>query len=260
MSPGSRDSLERMTPAELIGLVRRLIGEVGRLRAEHEKLSEAVAGLRVEKQTLKDEIARLKALPPRPPHKPSGMEKGTDRPEGGAPGDEETTSKRRRGPGVSKLSIDRRVTLTVEAPAGSRHKGYEDIIGQDLMLKAETTLYLRERSDTPEGERPIAPLDARIVGATRARRASPPPSAPTGSPRSAPGPANPAWLSSAVCSPARRPMGSTRGRSPTCAAPICRGTSSRRSPAMRRSSSARARNRSITCAPSASPVSGRRPI
>src|SRR5260370_16003664 len=164
MSPGSRDSLERMTPAELIGLVRRLLGEVGRLRAEHEKLSEAVAGLRVEKQTLKDEIAGLKALRPRQPHTPSGMEKGTDRPEGGAPGDEETTSKRRRGPGVSKLSIDRRVTLTVEAPAGSRHKGYEDIIGQDLMLKAETTLYLRERSDTPEGERPIAPLDARIVG------------------------------------------------------------------------------------------------
>ena len=83
MTPGSNDSLERLTPAELIGLVRRLIGEVARLREENEKLSAALARLRVENQTLKDEIARLKHLPPRPPHKPSGMEKATERPERG---------------------------------------------------------------------------------------------------------------------------------------------------------------------------------
>jgi hypothetical protein len=120
MSPGSIDSLERMTPAELVGLVRRLLVEVERLRAENEKVSQAVAGLRVENQTLKDEIARLKHLPPRPSHQPSGMEKATDRPEGGAKSDEDGASKRRRGPGVSKLSIDRTETLSVEAPAGSR--------------------------------------------------------------------------------------------------------------------------------------------
>jgi hypothetical protein len=164
MSPGSIDSLERMTPAELVGLVRRLLGEVERLRAENEKLSQAVAGLRVENQTLKDEIARLKHLPPRPPHQPSGMEKATDRPEGGAKSDEDGASKRRRGPGVSKLSIDRTETLSVEAPAGSRPKGFEDIIVQDLMLKAETTRYRRERWETPDGERLIAPLPAGIVG------------------------------------------------------------------------------------------------
>src|SRR6202040_3066349 len=130
MSPGANDSLERMPPNELVGLVRRLLGEVERLR--------------VENQTLKDEIARLKALPPRPPHQPSGMEKATDRPEGGAKRDEEGASKRRRGPGVCKLSIDRTETLSVEAPAGSRHKGFEDIIVQDLMVKAETTRYRRE--------------------------------------------------------------------------------------------------------------------
>jgi FtsZ-binding cell division protein ZapB len=164
MSPGSIDSLERMAPAELVGLVRRLLGEVERLRAENEKLSQAVAGLRVENQTLKDEIARLKHLPPRPPHQPSGMEKATDRPEGGAKSDEDGASKRRRGPGVSKLSIDRTETLSVEAPAGSRPKGFEDIIVQDLMLKAETTRYRRERWETPDGERLIAPLPAGIVG------------------------------------------------------------------------------------------------
>src|SRR5271167_561702 len=142
MSPGASDSLERMTPTELVGLV----------------------GLRVENQTLKDEIARLKHLPPRPPLKPSGMEKATDRPEGGAERDEDGASKRRRGPGVSKLSVDRTETLSVAAPAGSRHKGFEDIMVQDLMLKAETTRYRRERWETPDGERLIAPLPAGIMG------------------------------------------------------------------------------------------------
>jgi len=164
MSPSGSDSLERMTPAELIGLVRRLMGEVARLQAEVERVNGVAAGLRVENQTLKDEIARLKHLPPRPPQRPSGMEKATDRPEGGAKRDEDGTSKRRRGPGVSKLSIDRTETLSVEAPAGSRHKGFEDIIVQDLVLKAETTRYRRERWETADGKRLIAPLPAGIVG------------------------------------------------------------------------------------------------
>ena len=145
MRPSGSDSLEDKTPSELIGLVRQLVGEVGRLRGENEKLSQALAAQRLENQALKDEIARLKHLPPRPPHKPSGMEKATDAPEGGAKSDADETSKRRRGPSVSKLSIDRTETLSVEAPAGSRHKGFEDIIVQDLMLKAETTRYRRER-------------------------------------------------------------------------------------------------------------------
>ena len=164
MSPSGSDWLERMTPAELIGLVRRLMGEVARLQAEVERVNGVAAGLRVENQTLKDEIARLKHLPPRPPQKPCGMEKATDRPEGGAESDEDGASKRRRGPGVSRLSIDRTETLSVEAPGGSRHKGFEDIIVQDLVLKAETTRYRGERWETPDGERLIAPLPAGIVG------------------------------------------------------------------------------------------------
>src|SRR5271165_3303989 len=164
MASSSGDSLERMGPAELIGLVRDLLGEVGRLRAANEALQGEVARLKSENQTLKDEIARLKHLPPRPPLKPSGMEKATDRPEGGAQRDEDGASKRRRGPGVLRLSIDRTEMLSVEAPAGSRHKGFEDIIVQDLMLKAETTRYRRERWETPEGERLIALLPAGIVG------------------------------------------------------------------------------------------------
>src|SRR5271166_3304886 len=164
MSPGPSDLLERMTQAELIDLVRRLIGEVERLQAEVERRDGVEAGQRAEIQTLKDEIARLKGLPPRPPQKPSGMEKATDRPEGGAKGDEEEAAKRRRGLGASKLSIARTETLAVEAPAGSRFKGYEEITVQDLALKVEATLYRRERWQTPDGKTLTAPLPAGIVG------------------------------------------------------------------------------------------------
>src|ERR1700739_1650167 len=71
------DSLERLTHADLIGVVRDLIGEVTLMRAETEKLDGALAKLRVEHQAVKDELARLKHLPPRPPIKPSGMDKAT---------------------------------------------------------------------------------------------------------------------------------------------------------------------------------------
>ena len=164
MSPSGSDSLERMRPAELIGLVRRLLGEMERLQGEIERLNGVEASLRLDNQALKDEIARLKRLPPRPPQKPSGMEKATDRLEGGAKSDEDGTPQRRRGPGVSKLSVDRIETLFVAAPAGSRHKGFEDIVVQDLALKVETTRYRRERWETAEGERLIAPLPVGIVG------------------------------------------------------------------------------------------------
>jgi hypothetical protein len=156
-----------MTPPELIGLVRRLIGEVERLQAEVERIDGVAAGLRAENQTLKDEIKRLKGLPPRPPYKPSGMDKATDRPEREAKGDEakgdEDEAKRRRGPGASKVSITRTETLAVETPVGSRFKGYDEITVQDLALKAEATLYRRERWRTPDGQTLTAPLPAGIV-------------------------------------------------------------------------------------------------
>ncbi len=164
MSPGSIDSLERMSLTELVGVVRGLIGEVERLREETEKLKAALAAAKRENQQLKDEIRRLKGLPPRPPIKPSGMEKATDRPASERPNPADGPPRRRRGPGVSKLSIDRTVTLTASAPAGSRPKGYEEIIVQDIAFKPEVTLYRRERWATPDGRTVTADPPAGVVG------------------------------------------------------------------------------------------------
>src|SRR5450755_51995 len=134
MPPQAPDSLERLTPAELIGVVRDLIGEVTRLRSENEKLAVAFAKLKVEHQAVKDELARLKHLPPRPPQKPSGMDRATDAKGPEAGGDKGGRSTRRRGSQLDKLTIDATVVVRAKAPAGSRHKGYEDIVVQDLSL------------------------------------------------------------------------------------------------------------------------------
>jgi hypothetical protein len=161
------DSLDRLAPADLIGVVRDLIGEVGRLRAENEKLSVALTKLKVEHQAVKDELARLKKLPPRPPQKPSGMDKATGRGVsggGGAKNAEGGKSSRRRGSQLDKLTIGETVVVRANAPTGSRHKGYEEIVVQDLSLRPQVTLYRRERWETPAGETIIAELDAGIVG------------------------------------------------------------------------------------------------
>src|SRR5829696_5087005 len=84
--------------------------EVDALRSENQ-------ALRVENQILKDEIARLKGLPPRPPskpHKSSGMEQATD-PSG------PTNRKGRRRTRVAKRDsnrITREMIVKAEAPAG----------------------------------------------------------------------------------------------------------------------------------------------
>jgi hypothetical protein len=158
------DSLERFSHSDLIGAVRDLVGEFTRLRAEHEKVLETLAQLRIEHQAVQDELARYKKLPPRPPQKPSGMEKATDRLDAAAGGTKGERSTRRRGSNLDKLKIEQTVVVPVAAPAGSRRKGYEEIVVQDLVLNPSVTLYRRERWETPDGQTLIAPLDPGIVG------------------------------------------------------------------------------------------------
>jgi len=165
MAPPIPDSLERLSPSDLIGVVRDLIGEVGRLRAENEKLGAALAKLRIEHQAVKDELARLKGLPPRPPVKPSGMDKSTDAKEPATSGGKKAErSLRRRGRQLDRLKIGATVVVKANPPAGSRNKGFEDIVVQELSLFPQVTRYRRERWETADGRTIIADLDPAIVG------------------------------------------------------------------------------------------------
>ncbi len=74
MSLPDAASLEAFSVAELRDVVGALVAEVGALRGGAEAQQATIVALRAENQTLRDEVARLKGLPPRPPSRPSGKE------------------------------------------------------------------------------------------------------------------------------------------------------------------------------------------
>jgi len=164
MTTRIRDSLERLSRDDRIGAARDPIHEVTRLRAENEKLGGALAKLKVERQAVEDELARLKRPPPRPPIKPSGMDKATDAKGPEAGDDKGGRLTRRRASQLDKLTIGATVVVRAKAPVGSRHKGYEDIVVEDLSLTPTATRCRRERWETPDGETIVAELDPGIVG------------------------------------------------------------------------------------------------
>jgi uncharacterized small protein (DUF1192 family) len=160
--------LEALSLAELRDLVGVLIAEVQRLQSDNAILQDKVEAqqarimtLQTENQALRDEVARLKGLPPRPPIRPSGMEKAT---ESGAGAKERKRSKRRRGAKRDRDAVTKEIVVKAKVPAGSRFKGFEDILVRDLQLSAEVIRYRRERWLTPMGETVVAPLPTGIVG------------------------------------------------------------------------------------------------
>ncbi|RDL46784.1 hypothetical protein BLJAPNOD_06443 [Ensifer sp. M14] len=151
----------------LVNEVRELSAEVTNLRAENAALREDNAALRqentrlkVENQLLRDEIARLKNLPPRPPFRPSGMEKATDD-KRDAP---QTAKKKPRGPKLDLKRVSREEILHVRAPPGSRFKGYKSCHVRDLIVTAELVHCRRECWLTPDGKTVLAPLPQGVVG------------------------------------------------------------------------------------------------
>lgn len=146
---------------ELGKFVDTLAAEVSRQRELIETKDGLIAELRTEVTALKEEIGRLKGLPPRPKFKgkPSGMEKATSLTASGKGG-----SKRGRGSKRDRLAVAKDIVVKVSAPPGSRFLGYENIIVQDLRTRVETVRYRKERWAGPSGERIIALLPPGILG------------------------------------------------------------------------------------------------
>ena len=143
---GSPPDIDGLDVADLKELILRLLEENAHLRAE-------VAALR-------EEIARLKGLKGPPKIRPSGMEKKADH----RRAVKERRTQARRGKKRDRVRIDERQVVSVEVPPGSRLKGYEDFVVQDLVVRPHTVLYRRERWLTADGRTIVAPLPAGISG------------------------------------------------------------------------------------------------
>ena len=148
--------LERSQQAE--ARLEKLEVDNIQLREENAALRLENTRLKLENQLLRDEIARLKNLPPRPPFRSSGMEKATD----AKPGDISAHKKKPRGPKLDVKRVSRQEVLRVDAPVGSRFKGYRSVYVRDLVMKAELVHYRRECWATPDGKTVLAPLPAGI--------------------------------------------------------------------------------------------------
>ena len=141
-------NIESLTAAELRTLVIELLERVA-------DLSRIVLEQR-------EEIARLKGLKGRPdikpPSGPSGMEKAS------RSASSKTGKRRGGGPKTARRTIHEDCVIEAAVPEGSRFKGYEDFVVQDLVVRSHVTRYRRERWVTADGRQVLAPLPVGVGG------------------------------------------------------------------------------------------------
>jgi hypothetical protein len=145
MSAPKKISLSGLPRGELEALAEWLL-------AENAALRQAIAELRAE-------VATLRGVKGRPKVRPSGMERATE-PEPPEKGRGGAVRARK----VGRLTIHEERVIAADVPVGSRFKGYEDFLVQDLVLRPHVVSLRRERWLTPDGQTVTAPMPAGIVG------------------------------------------------------------------------------------------------
>jgi hypothetical protein len=133
---------------------------IASLQAQVEELRNQLAEMQRLVAAQADEIARLKGGPGRPdikPNKPSGMDRGTER-------QSRKGKKPPRGSTRSKVTISEEQVVKVEAPPGSRFKGYTSYVVRDLVIRPHVVNFQCERWQTLDGRVITAPLPAGVSG------------------------------------------------------------------------------------------------
>src|SRR5688572_139830 len=122
-----------------------------------------VSTLEEENQQLRAENGRLKALPKKPKLAPGGMDKASE-PDKRARTKQARRQRRNRQSGRRTPPVTEERTLVIEAPAGSRRRGFEAFTVQDLLLVPQVIRFRRERWLTPDGQEIVAPLPPEVSG------------------------------------------------------------------------------------------------
>lgn len=141
------------SPDERTPLVERLLGDIEELLEENRRQAETI-------QQLRDEIATLKGEKAKPKFKPSGMEQQTKPKDSDGSGEGDSNDSDKPRPGSRKRAKKAQLTIHQEIPvapdsappAGSRFKGYRDVVIQDLKIEPRNTCYRLEVWQTPQGE------------------------------------------------------------------------------------------------------------
>src|SRR3954465_9623064 len=144
MSASKQISLSGLPRGELEALAERLL-------AENDALRQVIAGLKAEGATLKGGRGR-------PALTPSGTDERTE------PAPAESRGRGAKASKAGRLPIDEERVIAADVPAGSRFKGYEDFLVQDLVLRPHVVRLRRERWLTPDGQTVTAPMPAGITG------------------------------------------------------------------------------------------------
>jgi len=166
--PGKIRLMNQMTipeipQAEQTPTVKLLLDIIAQQKVIIHRLSEEVGTLKEEVGALKEEVRRLKKHKGKPRIKPSQMNKngsGSNSP----PGSGKRAGSEKRNKNSELIIHEEKIIPANNVPEGSRRRGYQDYVVQDLVIHTKNTRYRLERWELPDGSYCVASLPADIAG------------------------------------------------------------------------------------------------